>query len=543
MSIPAEASHVDVNRDGSHRHLPRSFWGVSATIALVVLALGIVLFAIRNLGNRYFWADESSTFLNALGLPEPGQSLGSWDAMWFGTTHAFLDPGLFHVLLRWWILGFGPEMEILRAFPLLLFLAYVAAVILLSRRMSLPWVVSIAVGALMMIENITPYYAVEVRPYSGGQAASVVIPLLALALIRRNSWTLVVIYMIGFLFFSSMQFNSAPITAGVAALLLAVIWVNHRRGGALASASNVRLITATVITLAWLPLVYVVTRGSPFKDPQADVIYMDTTIMRYMPLDEAMRDLATNLFSWTALPRTVFIIVVPIAILILRSRRTPIATNPRRWAILLLWIYVLVSTVASAGAALLGFLPWVVGTRWSITEIGLVACSIIGLLALGHEAVPRISRAGSLAVILVSLMVTLAGSFRIATYERMGDVDYLSTFAPVMLEGKRGGTMIDYWLSTDVRYWMEFSPEFEGLRVSWLAHDPRYPTDFDPADASDLREFLASPADRFLLRSERALTDIGVPIPVNVAILRLPPEDLGNVPALDAPVLLVKSGV
>lgn len=84
---------------------PRAVGEVSAAtralnvISLGILAIGVAGLGFHNLGNRYFWTDESSTFYAALGWPAPGAAPAYISAAWDSTISAFLDPGIFHMLV------------------------------------------------------------------------------------------------------------------------------------------------------------------------------------------------------------------------------------------------------------------------------------------------------------------------------------------------------------------------------------------------------------------------------------------------------------
>ena len=117
--------------------------------------VGVVIYAVHNLGNTYFWTDESSTFISALGWPGIGGELGALADAWSWIMQTFLNPGVFHVLARFWSPSVGTDIYLLRLLPITYFLIYLLAIVLLSRFMRLPWLWAFAIVGLMMREDMT----------------------------------------------------------------------------------------------------------------------------------------------------------------------------------------------------------------------------------------------------------------------------------------------------------------------------------------------------------------------------------------------------
>jgi len=180
----------------------------AAIVALALLGVGVVALAINNLGNRYFWTDESSSLYTSLGWPGVGTRAGSLSGAWDWIIGVNLEPGLYNVLERYWALGVGTQIFELRAFPFFFFLVYIGSLVGLGWLLRVPLFLIAGVVALMMLENITPYTSVEVRPTSAGLAAAVVLPLLGLLLLKWPRRSLLATFLLGLLFFGSMQYNS-----------------------------------------------------------------------------------------------------------------------------------------------------------------------------------------------------------------------------------------------------------------------------------------------------------------------------------------------
>lgn len=504
-------------------------------VSLGILAIGVAGLGFHNLGNRYFWTDESSTFYAALGWPAPGAAPASISAAWDSTMNGFLDPGIFHMLVRFWAINFGAETVSLRLLPFVFFLAYVGAILGLARLLGAPLFVGAGIAGLMLLENITPYYSVELRPYSAGLAAAVVLPLVALWLIKSPSIPRLLTFMVGVVLFGSMQYNSMPITWALALVLVLAWWGNR------IDLHGSYLLLASAFVFLWQPILYVISRGSPLQSTGGSSLdYIPDLVLTAMPTDRLLEVITSNLLSPTALPRTLFVILIPV---LWWRKWLPRKLTNVDWGVRCinyLWLIVLVATLSTVVLAILGLIPWILGTRWSIAEVGLIALSTTGLAALVVRSElwknPRIfALAGVVAVLATSI-----GATRLWLYERPNDVDVMSTFAPAILSGKPGGTVIDVWSYPTIRYWMEFSGNHHDLLEEWVAHNVSPTMRFDEADSADIKLFLESDSDRLLLRSEAALKESGVELPAGIEVISYQPQlDNGEI-TIDLPVLLVK---
>jgi hypothetical protein len=186
---------------------PKKITGIEKlanVFSFLILITGVGLFAIRNLGNRYFWSDESTSFFTVLGWP-PVEKFDNLSAV-FGVREGHVEPGMFNLLERYWALWVGADIVTLRTFPFLIFIVYVAALLLLARKVGAPWFLGCAVVSLMLLESITPYYAVELRPSVAGLAAAVALPLAAIWLtVSRSIFRASPVYIVIFIFFGSIE--------------------------------------------------------------------------------------------------------------------------------------------------------------------------------------------------------------------------------------------------------------------------------------------------------------------------------------------------
>jgi len=510
----------------------RKFTRAANILASLILFVGIVVYAINNLGNRYFWSDEASSFLTSLGFPRVGQVSGTLAESW-AANQSHVEPGLFNWLERFWALGLGTEISIMRALPFVFFLAYVVSLLLLARIIGAPWFVGCAAVSVMLLENITPYYAVELRPSIAGLAASVVLPLIAIWLtISKSTARGLLAFIPIFLIFASMQYTTFPIIIGLAGVLLVASFRESERR------KKILFRGIAVVSLLWLPLVYVLLKGNPFDLAGGDSFAnIPEVYIPNMPLDEALRTIFTNFFSFTALPRTLFLLLLPILWIAKKYPRLTRESNKGEWGVNALWVVVFLGTASSAAAGILGFLPWILGTRWSITEIGLIAMSVVGLAGLvvqsRYFAKPWIQ----ITVLVLSLLVCVAGAYRLTAYERTPGFNWNAALT-TMLVGQPNGAQVDLWTYPELRYWVEYSGQYDEFREAWVNQGVKIAGADNKADSDDIEAFFASNSGALLLRSESLLADIE--IPDNIRVDRI--ESWGNdtMAASDPPVLLVR---
>ncbi len=507
---------------------------LSAGVGFFALLFGVVALAFNNLGNRYFWTDESSSLYTSLGWPGVGDRAGSLGGAWDWTIETHVEPGLYNMLERFWALGIGTEVTTLRVYPFLFFLIYLGSLLAVGRLVRLPWFLIAGVVGLALLENITPYYTVELRPSSAGLAASVALPAMGLLLLQRpRGWTMT-LFVVGFLFIGSMQYNSYPLEAALGVVLVGFGWVRYTE------AKRAILVAAGILAVLWLPVVYVVSRGNPLsmnQEPSLEAI--SGLLIPNMASAEVLSLVQQNLLSPTALPRTVFLLAIP-ALWITRrwpGLRSPCSTTAG--GVSFLWAFVLAATAVTAVIGFLGVMPWIVGTRWSIAEIGLIAVSLMGLAGVAVELGLLKRKPFLIATAVASLTVSLLAGYRLATYERFPGYDWTGVLS-VMLAGTPGKTVVDTELYTDLRYWVELSGDYDEFRDDWVNHDVQTTSTFFAADASNVQEFVESANDRLLLGDAVLLEDAGVEIPESIDVIEVPLWGTHSGVTPPQPVLLVR---
>ena len=505
------------------------FANIFATLMLVA---GIVIYASNNLGNRYFWGDEASSFLTSLGLPPPGQFAASLADSW-AANQSHVEPGLFNWLERLWAQGFGTEIEILRTLPFTFFLVYITSILLLSRLVGAPWFLGCAAASLMLLENITPYYAVEFRPSIAGLAGSIVLPLLAIWLTTRKSSVLGLLFFIPiFLFFASLQYTTFPIVIGMAGILVIA---------SIRESDKTRRIVFRLVALGsliWLPLVYVLLKGNPFDLAGGDSFRNIADVyIPNMPLEKAVRTVFTNFFSFTALPRTLFLVLIPSLWAVRKFPRPSRESSSPSWSVNALWVAVFLGTASSAAAGILGFLPWILGTRWSITEVGLIALSVVGLVGVLVQSVYFAPQKIRVLSVLLSILVCVVGAYRLSTYERIPGFNWNNALEAMLIDYPNGA-LVDNWTYPELRYWIEYSGQYNQFRDAWIERGIEIAGADDKADTQDLEAFFSSSYDVFLVRNESLLE--GVKIPLNFRVERVETWGTDGAAASNGPILLVR---
>ena len=249
-----------------------------------------------------------------------------------------------------------------------------------------------------------------------------------------------------------------------------------------------------------------------------------------MSTDRLIQTLFTNLFSATALPWTLFIILVPIVWLIARKKQRAIqSVVPRNTG--LLWLFVITATLASFALAILGFIPWLVGSRWSIADGGLIVVRLVGLLSLvADKSWMQSTRVAAIGAVAAVIAVGL-GTAELVVYERQPGFELRPILEQFVL-ATPGRAVIDVWLYPDVRYWIEYSSRYADLRDPWLTLQVQQTSRFDVAVAEDLASFLSSEHGALLLRNDHLIPEQSMNTTIQRGEL---PEALGS----DGPPVLI----
>ena len=249
--------------------------------------------------------------------------------------------------------------------------------------------------------------------------------------------------------------------------------------------------------------------------------------------------LQQNLLSLTALPRTVFLILLP-ALWAIQAWpppwRRPSATQQ---TVNQMWLLVMVATLATAGIGFLGIMPWIVGTRWSIAEIGLIGLSLLGLGAIAVNLGFLRVKVLYVFAAIASTLVSLFAGYRLYAYERFPGHNW-GAILPLILAGAPGKTVIDTEVYTDLRYWLELSGDYDSYRMDWINHQPQTTSVFEAANASSIRDFLDSSNDRLLLGNAILLDADGIQIPEGIRVIPVPNWDGASNATYPEPVLLVR---
>lgn len=301
--------------------------------------------------------------------------------------------------------------------------------------------------------------------------------------------------------------------------------------------------------LVWLPLIHLVTRGWPSGGAEEDLDHVRTLVLAYMDSETLLHTLTTNFFSFTALPRTLFLVIVPLLFLaagMSKGKQTTRAVSKPSRDVRDIWLYVLTLTVTAALLSAGGFLPWVLGTRWSITEIAGIALSVLGGFALVKQYAPRtwsgnptLKAVGALALIVI----VMVGTWRLWSYERPGDSKALDELVPVLVSGNpEAPILIDYWIFPDTRYWVEYSGEFDQWRDEWINRGVISTDGYVKAGPESIQKFIDSPSDRMLLKDTEVLEQMTEPLPASVRVVYPSEPDFSSPDLASAPVVLVKEG-
>jgi len=500
-------------------------------LAIVLLAV-ISLFTLRSLSHLGIWTDEAATILTAFGWPGLGEPVGGISDALGATTKGNADVGGYTLGMWAWVTLLGESLASLRGYAIAWFIAYLLALIVLFRRVTRSWLLVIVGIALMLLENQTLYYAAEIRPYGAGLASSVGIVVVALWFRDNPSGWRATALVVTTLLLGSHIYVSIAILLGTAGFLAATSLDPD-----LHKAGRYWILGTVGLLISYLPLIYVATRNALEESgPPAHVMGL---LLSTQGADGVFEILRTNFGSFTALPRTLFLVLVPLLIARRWIPRSLKWSTDSRTLLIYLWVFVAVGTATSAALSVVGAIPWVLGTRWSITDVGLIAVSLAGLLGI----VARLaSQRKSVRVVIawVALAVTLVSAWRITNYERPRGDDYISRLLPAIAQFEPNSVVIDKWILSDMRYLIEFSGRYTNLRESWLALRPRESGGSSSIGQREIEAFLDSEDSALVLDSRRALDESGITLPRSIQVKDYWDDDSATHVYMDYPILLLR---
>lgn len=140
-------------------------------------------------------------------------------------------------------------------------------------------------------------------------------------------------------------------------------------------------------------------------------------------------------------------------------------------------------------------------------------------------------------VLFLSLLGCVIGAYRLSTYERNPGINWNNALDTILVK-QTNGALVDHWTYPELRYWVEYSGQYDQFRDAWIERGIEIAGADDKADTQDLEAFFSSSYDSFLVRNESLLE--GVKVPPNFRVERL--ETWGDADAAlsDGPILLVR---
>ena len=263
--------------------------------------------------------------------------------------------------------------------------------------------------------------------------------------------------------------------------------------------------------------------------------------MRFQSGNEILSTLQTNFLSLTAAPRTLFLVLIPLLLISHRLRRPDFTVLKPLDLVVVIWVFVLATVIGEAVLSIAGFLPWLVGTRWSITDVSTIGLSLFALAALALSRLTLTSHLVAASVISIGLVASALGGARLWNYERQGNFDALSALMPAFLSGKPDKALIDYWIYPDTRYWLEYSGQHADFRDKWISQNIQSTAGFIPAGAAEIQMFIDSDYDRLLLQNQIVLDESGIQLPSNIEVVSTVTDETPESELVYRPIALIKN--
>lgn len=438
--------------------IPRSFLSYLSVIGSVLY----VLIPLRNQWNlnayaSNFWFDESGQFLISQGLNHFSsltQPTGSLIEVLNQNQDFNLDPGGFSIFLRLWTVVFGSSPTALRA------CVFAATVCLVVGAILIVWLVTKSVLAVVLFSWLLPrlaysdphvfHYSIELRAYSYSLAASVLLPLLGVFLIRFHKTLLWIFVLCMCCLTASLRYEGV-----ICALAVTISWL------IVASADKEhfrKCLVASLLLVAFIASIYLwMARIQNGGEPPS---YVANYMVDSFDLIEATKHLIHNLGSWPYSLRLPSILIGGLTLFATRKRTG--ALKRQLFFLVLFQSFVL---TAQLFLSVLGRMPWWVGLRWSLNDIGYsVVAAITLIIALcvltQHIKYYNFSRAG---IVLISSALLI---FSDITEPIRADQNYSRSFPNLVESGGDFWTtsneplLFDYGMMPDFHYLVRFSGQY-----------------------------------------------------------------------------------
>ena len=356
----------------------------SVVIVLVVLVIKILivdslrLLWSNNGGASNFWFDESNQFLTSQGVNFWESSTGVRGSLMDALTlnrSLNLDPGGFTVLLRIWVSLFGGSPISLRlcAFISICLLTFGSLLLLwlITRSIAITFFLALFIPFILFNNDDVLHHSFELRAYGYSLAFSVLLPLFAVALLKFNNIYSIYILVILSCLASSFRYDNFIYSSSVLFSILFVFWTDRRqlRSGLIAP----MLLYLTFTTFVYFGMTKFQNSGrSPSYVDSFSINSLDWRIMR--------QHLLHNFQSWPY-----FLRIPSICIGLFVIKKSKFQKFQFSDQIKLLTVFQLLTLGMQLLFSLSGLMPWWVGERWSLNDIGysLIALTTILLSCFG----------------------------------------------------------------------------------------------------------------------------------------------------------------
>jgi hypothetical protein len=325
-----------------------------------------------NINLEDVWLDESGQFWISQGQSH----FSDWDAPTGGISDIFLanrqanlDPGGFSFLLRAWSDLFGTQLNQLRTLSFIFWLGSLILSLYLSKKvLSSKFTRFLSGVTIFAIFFSTPvkWYAFEIRAYSMSLFGALLMALAFYLLITKETIPHVVLFIFASIFIVMSRYHGL-IYNTAACLAIGIYLLKQKK-------FKTTAFVVTPVILLQVALFFSTVRyqnnGKP-PDYVKELLLKGATQEKFY---EILRVNWTNGYgSLIGAALLAFLAVV----LLKRSKLFRSISISVQW----LFVYLLFCQILSFAASVAGLIPWMLNTRWSLTDYSIVVVSLIVLLS------------------------------------------------------------------------------------------------------------------------------------------------------------------
>ncbi len=450
-----------------------------ATVAMTLAFALCVALVAKDMDSPNFWYDEAGQYWLAVGqghYSAAGTPNGTLYDVWVHSLGGNSDPGGFTLLVRMISEWVGSTPTALRIAPMTFSLGALLLVIYWGHLLRLPIALAIAASLVLLNNPDLLLLMLELRAYSMEFCGVIALFLATVLLIKSPRVPFLAIWIAIFAVFSLSRYPFLVYAGSACALVLSGAVRQRRKDSrALYFAIGAALVIYLAIYFGMLRFQSILN-GHPF---------IGAYTFKGKTWAEIGAILSQNFLLPFMLPKTVFLLLLPVE-MVRRWIRGADAVDRSDWdALLLLGGFIVIANCGSALFSFLGYAPWDVKQgRWSISEYALSALALpaVGAILCGwcapwyEKKIPALRAPIAAVLAAAALVFGLNTVGNLAVYHR-ATWEIEQTYPALQLMSDYGGPggsiVLDSGMWPSYRYIVERSGQqlprgFAGMHIEVL---------------------------------------------------------------------------